>query len=102
MLNVSLRDYKPKALATVTAVIVDDWDEVCRENTDIQQLHLEQGLARTGTRTITDVVVRRCLAEFAEDEPVFFCPMGMAVFDIATAVYYVKQAREQGLGTVLK
>ncbi|MNO33415.1 ornithine cyclodeaminase [compost metagenome] len=102
LLNVSLRDYKPKALASVTAVIVDDWDEVCRENTDIQQLHLEQGLIRTGTRTITDVVVRRCLAEFAEDEPVFFCPMGMAVFDIATAVYYVKQAREQGLGTVLK
>ncbi|KWX71461.1 2,3-diaminopropionate biosynthesis protein SbnB [Paenibacillus jilunlii] len=102
LLNVSLRDYKPEALAAVTAVIVDDWDEVCRENTDIERLHLERGLTRGGTGRITDVVVRRCLAGFAEDEPVFFCPMGMAVFDIATAVYYVKQAREKGLGTVLK
>ncbi|KWX89198.1 ornithine cyclodeaminase, partial [Paenibacillus riograndensis] len=88
LLNVSLRDYKPEALAAVTAVIVDDWDEVCRENTDIGRLHLERGLTQGGTGKITDVVVRHCLADFAEAEPVLFCPMGMAVFDIATAVYY--------------
>lgn len=102
LLNVSLRDYKPEALASVKAVIVDDWDEVCRENTDIERLHLEQGLTRTGTRKISDVVCRSGLTEFAEDEPVFFCPMGMAVFDIATAVYYVKKAREKGIGNELE
>lgn len=84
------------------AVIVDDWDEVCRENTDIERLHLEQGLTRTGTLKISDVVCRSGLTEFAEDEPVFFCPMGMAVFDIATAVYYVKKAREKGIGSELE
>ncbi|KTD87746.1 2,3-diaminopropionate biosynthesis protein SbnB [Paenibacillus etheri] len=102
LLNVSLRDYKPKALASVKAIIVDDWDEVCRENTDIEQLHLEQGLTRTDTRMITDVVMRHSLAEFGEDEPIFFCPMGMAVFDIAIAVYYVNKARDSGIGTELE
>lgn len=102
LLNVSLRDYKTEALASVKAIIVDEWDEVCRENTDIERLYLEQGLTRGGTRTITDVVSRRCLAEFAADDPIFFCPMGMAVFDIATAVYYVKNAREKGMGTELE
>ncbi|OKP90484.1 2,3-diaminopropionate biosynthesis protein SbnB [Paenibacillus helianthi] len=101
LLNVSLRDYKPDALTSVKAIIVDDWDEVCRENTDIERLHLEQGLTREGTRTITDVVSRRSLTEFAADEPILFCPMGMAVFDIAIAVYYVKIAREKGIGTEL-
>lgn len=102
LLNVSLRDYKSEALASVNAIIVDDWDEVCRENTDIQQLHLEQGLTRSDTQMITDVVIRDSLTGFAVDEPIFFCPMGMAVFDIATAVYYVKTAREQGMGTELE
>ncbi|WP_150271163.1 2,3-diaminopropionate biosynthesis protein SbnB [Paenibacillus tepidiphilus] len=101
LLNVSLRDFKPEALAAVKAIVVDDWEEVCRENTDIEQLHLEQGLDRNGTQAITDVVCRSGLTAFAEDEPVFFCPMGMAVFDIATAVYYVKKAREAGIGTEL-
>ncbi|WP_339270367.1 2,3-diaminopropionate biosynthesis protein SbnB [Paenibacillus sp. FSL R5-0744] len=102
LLNVSLRDYKPEALASLKAIIVDDWDEVCRENTDIEQLHLEQGLTRADTQMITDVVLRHSLDEFGEDEPIFFCPMGMAVFDIATAVYYVNKAREKGIGTELE
>lgn len=101
LLNVSLRDYKPEALASVKVIIVDDWDEVCRENTDIQQLHLEQGLTRADTQMLTDVAIRGCLSEFAADEPIFFCPMGMAVFDIATAVYYVNKAREKGIGKSL-
>ncbi|MNC42432.1 hypothetical protein D3C75_912470 [compost metagenome] len=101
LLNVSLRDYQPEALASVKAIIVDDWDEVCRENTDIERLHLEQGLTRSGTRTIADVICRRGLADFSPAEPVLFCPMGMAVFDIATGVYFARGARERGLGTEL-
>ncbi|AIQ29087.1 ornithine cyclodeaminase [Paenibacillus sp. FSL P4-0081] len=101
LLNVSLRDYKPEALASLKAIIVDDWEEVCRENTDIEQLHLEQGLTRSGTQTLADVVCRRSLSTFAADDPILFCPMGMAVFDIAVAVHYVKKAREMGIGTEL-
>ncbi len=101
LLNVSLRDYQSEALAAVKAIIVDDWQEVCRENTDIERLHLEQGLTRSGTRTLADVVCRRGLAEFAPTEPILFCPMGMGVFDIATGVYFARRAREMGIGTDL-
>lgn len=102
LLNVSLRDYQPEALASVKAIIVDDWEEVCRENTDIERLHLEQGLSRADVMLIADVVCRSCLTSIPAEEPVFFSPMGMAVFDIATGVYYVKEARERGIGTVLE
>lgn len=101
LLNVSLRDYQSEALAAVKAIVVDDWEEVCRENTDIERLHLEQGLTRSGTRSLADVVCRRSLAEFAPTEPILFCPMGMGVFDIATAVYFARRAREMGIGTEL-
>jgi N-[(2S)-2-amino-2-carboxyethyl]-L-glutamate dehydrogenase len=102
LLNISLRDYKPEALSSVKAIVVDDWDEVCRENTDIERLHLELGLTRSATHTIADVVCRQRLFDFAPGEPVFFNPMGMAIFDIATAVHYVKQAREYGVGVELE
>ncbi len=101
LLNVSLRDYQPVALAAVKAIIVDDWEEVCRENTDIERLHLEQGLTRSGTRSLADVICRGGLRDFAPTEPVLFCPMGMGVFDIAIAVYFARRAREMGLGTEL-
>ncbi len=101
LLNVSLRDYQPEALAAVKAIIVDDWQEVCRENTDIERLHLEQGLTRSGTRSLADVICRRGLADLAPTEPILFCPMGMGVFDIATAVYFARKARGLGIGTEL-
>ncbi|ANY65748.1 2,3-diaminopropionate biosynthesis protein SbnB [Paenibacillus sp. BIHB 4019] len=98
LLDVSLRDYTAAALSSVNAIIVDDWDEVCRENTDIELLHKARGLAKEGTRSLADVVCRSALAGFDPAEPVLFCPMGMAVFDIATANYWVQKARELGIG----
>ncbi|MDF2922536.1 MAG: hypothetical protein K0R57_1450 [Paenibacillaceae bacterium] len=102
LLHVSLRDYLPEALAGIRTIIVDDWEEVCRENTDIELLHLKVGLMRNGTRSLADAVIRRCLAEAAPEQPVLFCPMGMAAFDIATAVYCVNRARELGFGMELE
>jgi len=45
-LNVSLRDYCPEFMKTVDVMIVDDWDEICRENTDIELMHLEHDLQK--------------------------------------------------------
>ncbi|MBC9913421.1 2,3-diaminopropionate biosynthesis protein SbnB [Chitinophaga varians] len=92
-LNVSLRDYRTDVYPWFKgAIIVDDWEEVCREKTDIEMLHLEQGLQKEDTRSIVDVVNGDCLAQFPPDAPVMFNPMGMAVFDIAIGSYYLKQA----------
>jgi 2,3-diaminopropionate biosynthesis protein SbnB len=101
LLDVSLRDYTAQALKRVSAIIVDDWNEVCRENTDIELLQAERGLTKAATRSLADVVCRSALSEFAADEPVLFCPMGMAVFDIATAAYWVQKAQALGIGLEL-
>jgi 2,3-diaminopropionate biosynthesis protein SbnB len=101
-LNVSLRDYTPAVFDWVKGgIIVDDWEEVCREGTDIEVLHREKGLQQADTRSIVDVVVGGAVAAVPAERPVMFNPMGMGVFDIATAAYYVKKAREKKIGTEL-
>ncbi|OKP79491.1 2,3-diaminopropionate biosynthesis protein SbnB [Paenibacillus helianthi] len=101
LLNVSLRDYKPDIINHTSSIIVDDWDEVCRENTDIEMLAKERGLTKDQTKSIVEMV---CVAEkcrFAESDPIYFNPMGMAVFDIAVASYYYKKALSTGNGVRL-
>ncbi|WP_276355208.1 2,3-diaminopropionate biosynthesis protein SbnB [Cohnella caldifontis] len=99
LLNVSLRDYRIEALRSLQAIVVDDWEEVCRENTDIELLHRENGLLPAGTASIADVVCRDALRGWDPAEPVLFCPMGMAVFDLAVAGYLAGLARQAGVGT---
>jgi 2,3-diaminopropionate biosynthesis protein SbnB len=102
-LNVSLRDYKTDIYDYVKdAIVVDDWEEVCREKTDIDMLHKERGLNKEDTRSIVDVVVHRCLNEYPAEQPVLFNPMGMAVFDMAMAAYYFHQARDRNIGLRLE
>lgn len=98
LLDVSLRDYELEAIRDVKAVFVDDWDEACRENTDIELLHLAGGLQREHARTFADMVCREALREVPEEEPVLFCPMGMAAFDLAVAEWIVAIAKQRNLG----
>lgn len=89
LLNVSLRDYTDKVYDSVKqGIIVDDWTEVCRENTDIALFHQSCGLEKREVKTIADVVCRDILSQFPLDQPLMFNPMGMAIFDIATGCYY--------------
>ncbi|HVI43714.1 MAG TPA: 2,3-diaminopropionate biosynthesis protein SbnB [Chitinophaga sp.] len=100
-LNVSLRDYTPDFITHASHIIVDDWDEVCRENTDIEVMHKTKGLKKEDTLSLVDLVCDRKLENAGADDVVMFNPMGMAVFDIATAVYFYEKAKEEGVGTVL-
>lgn len=102
LLHVSLRDYQPSALASVRAIVVDDWQEVCRENTDIEVLHRTRGLLPAQTRSMIDVACRGALSSFDADEAILFCPMGLAAFDIAVAAHYVRLAEQQGVGVLLE
>ncbi|WP_409346988.1 2,3-diaminopropionate biosynthesis protein SbnB [Paenibacillus sp. MBLB4367] len=101
LLHVSLRDYVPEALSTVRAIIVDDWEEVCRERTDIELLHREYGLMKEQTRSVSDIVCRNAMAEWPAGETVLFCPMGLSVFDIAMGSRYAGLAKERRLGLEL-
>lgn len=103
-LNVSLRDYKTAMFPWVRdGIVVDDWDEVCRERTDVEAMHLECGLERAQTRSLFDVVADdRWLASLKKDAVVMFNPMGMAVFDIAIATHYAAAAQRAGVGVELE
>lgn len=102
-LNVSLRDYKTDIFPFVkNSIIVDDWEEICREKTDIEMMHLEKGLDEKDTKSIADVVVGHCMNDYNEEDPVMFNPMGMAVFDMALGSYYLSEANRKNVGRQLE
>jgi len=102
-LNVSLRDYRPDVFQWFAkAIIVDNWEEVCRENTDIEVFHKVNGLQKTDVKEIQDVFTKDFFASLNEDQPVMFNPMGMAVFDIAMADNYLKLAHKANAGQLLE
>jgi N-[(2S)-2-amino-2-carboxyethyl]-L-glutamate dehydrogenase len=98
LLNVSLRDYTTDSVAGVRAIVVDEWMEVCRENTDVEQLHRMTGLQESDVLTLSDILCRDGLAAYDDHETVFFNPMGLAVFDIGIASYYYREAKRLGKG----
>jgi ornithine cyclodeaminase len=101
-LNVSLRDYKTNIFEYVKGgIIVDDWDEVCRENTDIEAMSKEAGLTRSGTYSINDVVCKGIIDKIGKDRIVMFNPMGMGVFDMAIGKHYFDNACKEGAGRKL-
>jgi ornithine cyclodeaminase/alanine dehydrogenase-like protein (mu-crystallin family) len=101
-LNISLRDYKTDILDYVKdSIIVDNWEEICREKTDIEMMSLEKGLKKEQTKSIVDMVMDNCMRDYPADIPIMFNPMGMAVFDMAIGAYYVNEAHKKGIGRVL-
>jgi ornithine cyclodeaminase len=84
-LNVSLRDYESSCRSFFDVIIVDDWDEVCREKTDIEMMHLNENLQREDTITIGDYIFGK--TQVNTTDTIMFNPMGMAIYDMAIAEY---------------
>ncbi|CAN5483705.1 2,3-diaminopropionate biosynthesis protein SbnB [soil metagenome] len=101
-LNVSLRDYEPSFRNHVDFMIVDDWEEVCRESTDIEMMHQSMQLTKAHTHSVVDVVVHGVMSRLKKDDVVMFNPMGMAVYDIALGGYYYDQAVATGIHQLLE
>lgn len=97
-LNVSLRDYKAELREYMDVIIVDDWDEVCRQNTDIEVMHQVTGLQKSDTISIIDLVCDEHALSGSDDQVVMLNPMGMAVFDIAVGGYYYREALSKNVG----
>jgi ornithine cyclodeaminase len=100
-LNVSLRDFVASTRQYMSIVAVDDWDEVCRQNTDIENMHKTQGLQKEDTISIVDIACNDALDNRSTDDVVMFNPMGMAVFDIAIGGYYYREAEENQIGMLM-
>lgn len=105
-LNVSLRDYNPDIIYGCPHLVVDDWEEVCRENTDIERAHKKHGLQKEQTHSIIDIIKHDYFngidkKHFLETQYCIFNPMGMALFDIAFAKYYYQTAKKTKQGSLL-
>jgi ornithine cyclodeaminase len=101
-LNVSLRDYTTAVFGDVKgAIIVDDWEEVCREGTDIEVFHQREGLQKADVKTLVDVV-DGAVSGYPAGQAVMFNPMGMGVFDVAIAAHFHQKATRLGVGTTLE
>lgn len=98
LLNVSLRDFNINIYDYVDCFVVDDWDEVCRENTDIEKMHLEKGLQKHDVVSLANFIYKEEYKKVTGKHTIMFNPMGMGVFDIAISEYYYRTAKEQGLG----
>lgn len=102
LLNVSLRDYKLEVYESIkNAIVVDDWEEVCRENTDIELFHLKRGLQKRDVLGIKEVVFNNVLEHIDGDSPIMVNTMGMAAFDVSLAEYYYKLSVKHGVGREL-
>lgn len=103
LLNISLRDFKTNIYDHVKKnIIVDSWNEVCRENTDIEMLHNEKGLQEKDTLSVIDAISSDFSKKIHPKDAIMFNPMGMAVFDIAMGVHYFKKAKEKEMGQLLE
>lgn len=100
-LNVSLRDFQPSFFQKVDLIVVDDWGEVCRENTDIEVVSVDGKIDRTRVLNIEEFMFGDISSRVNGDKVVMFNPMGLAVFDISLAKYYYDQALSKNIGITL-
>ena len=101
-LNVSLRDYTTEVFPYFKdAIIVDDWEEVCRENTDIENFHLSCGLQQEDTFDIKDILRADLWNNLEASQAILFNPMGMGIFDIAIGTHFYEKAKQEQVGTAL-
>ncbi len=101
-LNVSLRDYTTEVFPYFEgAIFVDDWEEVCREKTDVENLHLEKGLQKEDTYDIKAMLQTEVWNQLSPKQAVIFNPMGMGIFDIAIGTYFYEKAKLEQVGTAL-
>ncbi len=100
-LNVSLRDYQPSMRGKFDRIIVDEWEEVCRENTDIEAMHKEMGLGKDETLSIFQAVLEGGFAGLGALGTAQVNPMGMAAFDIALGGHFYRRAMAASHGLTL-
>jgi ornithine cyclodeaminase len=100
-LNVSLRDYQPSAFEGMQRIVVDDWEEICRENTDIEMMHLQKDLQREETFSLSEHSLETIFDQLASEDVLMFNPMGMAIFDIAVGWYCYKEAKRRNINIPL-
>ena len=100
-MNISLRDYKPEVKKYMDVIVVDNWEEVCRENTDIEIMHKCHGLKKSNVIALPNLLNDTDNQNFGLEDVIMFNPMGMSVYDIAVASLYYEMALDLSQGITL-
>lgn len=101
-LNVSLRDYKTDVFPWFkNAMVVDSWEEVCRENTDVEHFNQLCGLQKEDAIPMQAFLTEDYLSKLEPDQAIMFNPMGMAIFDISIASHFLNLSHQHNKGVVL-
>lgn len=102
LLNVSLRDYQHYAInLQEDLIVVDDWDEVARENTDIEHLVQQSGLSREKTINLCELIFQSRMSSLPKQATIMVNPMGLGIFDVALAKYFYETAIAKHIGILL-
>jgi 2,3-diaminopropionate biosynthesis protein SbnB len=99
-LNISLRDFDLDFLRQVDKILVDDWEEVCREDTDIERASKFLGLTRDKVKVLSELKGSDFF-DGSDSQSILFSPMGMAVFDMSVAKHYYDLAVANNNGATL-
>lgn len=97
----SFEDFEPRVLLS-SKLVVDDWDQCCREEKALHRLVLAGRLRRDQLHAELGAIVsgRRVGREHA-DERFYANLMGMAIEDLAVAWMVFQRAEARGIGTLL-
>lgn len=102
-LNISLRDYKIEMYDYFKhMIVVDNWEEVCRKDTDIEAFSIARGLKKENTISLIEMICEGKSSMLSTTNPIFFNPMGLAAFDITIAKRYYTLAQELNRGVMLE
>jgi ornithine cyclodeaminase len=82
-------------------MIVDNWDEVCRENTDVERMVKDGFLSREQAIPLPNIICSEGKKAIKATDTTMFNPMGLACYDIAIATYYYRYAQANNIGVVL-
>lgn len=99
-MNISLRDYQPQIKKFIDFMVVDNWIEVCREDTDIEVMHKNFNLLESEVHEIPKILFGA--GHFpGSGDTVMVNPMGMSVYDIVVARHYYELAKVNKVGIEL-
>ena len=92
-MNVSLRDFDINYInVNDTTMLIDDWCEINREKTNIEQLFQSGKIQENDCIDIYDYLY---CEKINYEKALFFNPMGLAIFDVVVGKYMYEKAKKE-------
>lgn len=101
IIAISLDDCAPEVFLSAHHLVVDDFDQCCREEKLLHRLVIAGSFSREKvSATLGEVVAGIARKPVREGENVYVNPMGLAVEDLAVAFTVYRKAVAMGIGQV--